>query len=125
MAFREFTNLPETVQKFRRELYEGCQRAGKRLGENPTNAQNACHFLANVTVLNADAAILLADAERFPPAMSLLRTCLEAQARANYIVNLDTSEREQKARDFNNLRGFSKAQECEEVLASIAAGNPF
>jgi hypothetical protein len=123
MAFREFANLPKNVQRFRRELYKGCQQAVgvvKQLGEKSTNTQRACTFLATATVINADAALLLADAELFPPALSLLRTCLEAQARANYVVSLNPSECEQKARDFNDLTDFIQARECEDILALIA-----
>ena len=63
----------------------------------------ATGFLARHTFAFADGAILLAAQDCLMPATALLRTCLEAQARANHIVAAKDEEREQRATDYLQL----------------------
>jgi len=66
---------------------------------------NATNFLAGQATIFADAALVLMEDSRQPlnvPA-ALLRTCLEAQARANHIVAAKGQERENRAKEFIQL----------------------
>ena len=70
---------------------------------NPTSVHsiNATNFLAGQATIFADAALLLMEDARQPlnvPA-ALLRTCLEAQARANHIIAAKGKAREDRARN--------------------------
>jgi hypothetical protein len=77
---------------------------------NPSASVNAMFFLANQAVLFADAALFILRDEAQPliPVAALLRTCLEAQARANHIVALVGDQRETRAKEFI---GFMKVGE--------------
>ena len=74
---------------------------------NPTACAsiNATNFLACYAIRFADAALFLMEDVHQPltPAAALLRTCLEAQARANHIVAASGEEREKLAREFLEL----------------------
>lgn len=74
---------------------------------NPTSTAsiNATNFLAGQATIFADAALVLLEDTRQPvnvPA-ALLRTCLEAQARANHIIALSGNERESRASELVQL----------------------
>ena len=66
---------------------------------------NATNFLAGQANVFADSALFLMEDPRQPlnPAAALLRTCLEAQARANHIIAVAGEEREQRANEFLKL----------------------
>jgi hypothetical protein len=66
---------------------------------------NATNFLVGQANLFADSALFLMEDDRQPlnPAVALLRTCLEAQARANYIIAVTGEERERRANEFLQL----------------------
>lgn len=74
---------------------------------NPTSTAsiNGTNFLARQAILFADAALYLMEDVRQPinAAAALLRTCLEAQARANHIIAVTGEEREQRAGEFLQL----------------------
>jgi hypothetical protein len=66
---------------------------------------NATNFLAGQATIFADAALILMEDARQPlnvPA-ALLRTCLEAQARANHIIAVKGEERESRAKELVQL----------------------
>src|ERR1035437_8981148 len=66
---------------------------------------NATNFLAGQATIFADAALVLMEDEKQPlnvPA-ALLRTCLEAQARANHIIAVTGKEREDRAKELIQL----------------------
>jgi hypothetical protein len=66
---------------------------------------NATNFLAGQATIFADAALVLMEDARQPlnvPA-ALLRTCLEAQARANHIIAAKGEEREKRAKELVQL----------------------
>jgi hypothetical protein len=74
---------------------------------NPTSVGsiNATNFLAGQATMFADAALILMEDSRQPlnvPA-ALLRTCLEAQARANHIIAAKGKERERLASELMQL----------------------
>jgi hypothetical protein len=74
---------------------------------NPTSVAsiNATNFLAGQATIFADAALILMEDARQPlnvPA-ALLRTCLEAQARANHIIAVTGKERESRANELIQL----------------------
>jgi hypothetical protein len=88
-----------TVQLYNREA--------AILKSTPTSVVsiNATYFLAEQATTFADAALLLMEDARQPlnvPA-ALLRTCLEAQAKANHIIALTGNEREKRADEFRQL----------------------
>ena len=66
---------------------------------------NAANFLAGQATAFADAALFLMEDASQPlnAAAALLRTCLEAQARANHITAVAGEEREQRANEFLQL----------------------
>jgi len=66
---------------------------------------NATNFLAGQANVFADSALFLMEDPRqsLNPAAALLRTCLEAQARANHIIAVAGEEREQRAHEFLTL----------------------
>ena len=70
-----------------------------------TASINATNFLADQAILFADAALYLMEDVSRPinAAAALLRTCLEAQARANHIVAMAEQERERLANEFLQL----------------------
>jgi hypothetical protein len=74
---------------------------------NPTSTAsiNATNFLARQATIFADAVLFLMEDARQPlnSAVALLRTCLEAQARANYIIAVAEEERERRANEFLQL----------------------
>jgi hypothetical protein len=75
---------------------------------NPSSVAsiNATSFLAEQATIFANTVLFLLEDDRQSinvPA-ALLRTCLEAQARANHIVAATGAEREQRANDFSQLR---------------------
>jgi hypothetical protein len=77
------------------------------LHSNPTSivSINAVNFLAGQATTFADSALFLMEDARQPlnaPA-ALLRTCLEAQARANHIIAVVGKEREQRANELQQL----------------------
>jgi hypothetical protein len=77
------------------------------LHSNPTSivSINAVNFLAGQATTFADSALFLMEDARQPlnaPA-TLLRTCLEAQARANHIIAVVGEEREQRANELQQL----------------------
>lgn len=120
---KEFHALPQNVQTLRKTIWSCCQETiqqVKTLGEEAGKAEVACCHLASWTILNADAAIFLADNKYFHPAMSVLRTCIESQTQANYIANLGPSEREHQASEFLSMREFAKAKQCEILLNDAA-----
>jgi len=86
---------------------------------NPTSAASikATDFLANQAILFADTALYLMEDVRRPinAAAALLRTCLEAQARANHIVAMAEQERERLANEFLQL--MTVGHEYFETLA--------
>jgi len=66
---------------------------------------NATNFLAGQATIFADAALVLMEDARQPlnvPA-ALLRTCLEAQARANHIIAVKGKDRENRAKELVQL----------------------
>lgn len=74
---------------------------------NPTSTASikATNFLAGQATMFADAALILLEDTRQPvnvPA-ALLRTCLEAQARANHIIAVVGAERESRASELVQL----------------------
>jgi hypothetical protein len=74
---------------------------------SPVASINATSFLAEQVTIFANAVLFLLEDDRQAlnvPA-ALLRTCLEAQARANHIVAATGTEREQRANEFTQLRG--------------------
>jgi hypothetical protein len=78
------------------------------LKANPSSVAsiNATSFLAEQVTIFANSILFLLEDDRQPlnvPA-ALLRTCLEAQARANLIVAATGAEREQRASEFTQLR---------------------
>ena len=83
-------------------------RETSSLKANPSTAAsiNATSFLAEQVTIFANSVLFLLEDDRQPlhvPA-ALLRTCLEAQARANHIVAATGVEREQRASEFTQLR---------------------
>jgi hypothetical protein len=66
---------------------------------------NATHFLVRQAIMFADAALFLMQDENqsLIPAAALLRTCLEAQARANHILGSTGEEREKLAAEFLDM----------------------
>jgi hypothetical protein len=75
--------------------------------KNPTSVVsiNATHFLAGQVTIFADAALILMLDGRQPlnAPVALLRTCLEAQARANHIIAAAGQVRESRAAEFEEL----------------------
>src|SRR5580700_4020204 len=75
--------------------------------KNPTSfvSINATHFLAGQATIFADAALILMLDGRQPlnAPVALLRTCLEAQARANHIIAAAGQVRESRAAEFEEL----------------------
>ena len=87
-----------------------------RLGESATPTQKACSFLAKTTIENADAALLLAEHGSYLPACSLLRICVESQARASRIMSEKRSQQDQEANNFFDLITVSRAYESEQII---------
>ena len=82
-------------------------RETTHLQSSPTSivSINAVNFLAGQATTFADAVLFLMEDARQPlnaPA-ALLRTCLEAQARANHIIAVAGNEREQRANELIQL----------------------
>lgn len=74
---------------------------------NPTSnsSVNAVNFLSNQAVIFADAALVMLEDDKQPinvPAASV-RTCLEAQARANHVIAAKGKEREKRAGELEQL----------------------
>lgn len=95
------------LRAIHRAVLEIYNRETTRIKSNPTSVVsiNATNFLAEQATIFADAALFLMEDARQPlntPA-ALLRTCLEAQARANHIVAVAGKEREQRANEFLQL----------------------
>ena len=81
-----------------------------------TATQQACGILADTTFVYADAALCVCDRKLWRPADALLRTCVECQSRADYIVHLDPQTREEEAKDFLNLATLHDAKSYERVI---------
>ncbi len=82
-------------------------RETAHLQSNPTSivSINAVNFLAGQATTFADSTLFLMEDARQPlnaPA-ALLRTCLEAQARANHIIAVAGTDREQRANELLQL----------------------
>jgi hypothetical protein len=79
---------------------------------------NATHFLARQAFQFATAALSLMEDARQPlfPAAALLRTCLEAQARANHIVAATGEDREKLATEFFDM--LTAGRDYYEVLTA-------
>jgi hypothetical protein len=82
-------------------------RETAHLQSNPTSivSINAVNFLAGQATTFADSALFLMEDARqqLNAPAALLRTCLEAQARANHIIAVAGREREQKANELLQL----------------------
>ena len=76
---------------------------------NSLNSINATNFLAGQATIFADSALFLLEDYRQPLNVpcALLRTCLEAQARANHIIAASGSKRESLANEFVKLTHIS------------------
>src|SRR6266853_3821113 len=89
---------------------------------NPTAVAsiNATNFLAGQAVGFADAAIFLMEDNRQPldVPVALLRTCLEAQARANHITATIGTEREDRAGELVRLMEIGHAYYEKLVIQS-------
>jgi hypothetical protein len=94
----------------------------ERIRANPTTIAsiNATNFLAGQAVGFADAAIFLMEDNRQPldVPVALLRTCLEAQARANHITAAIGTEREDRAGELVRLMEIGRAYYEKLVIQS-------
>jgi hypothetical protein len=95
------------------EILNLYNRETGRIQANPTAIAsiNATNFLAGQATIFADAALVLMEDVRQPlnvPA-ALVRTCLEAQARANHIIAAKGDDRETLARELIDLMNISHA----------------
>ncbi|MGD0652008.1 MAG: hypothetical protein ABSA97_12885 [Verrucomicrobiia bacterium] len=86
------------------DLYNRQNKAVASLTETSASI-NATHFLTRQTIVFATAALRHMEDAHQPlmPAVALLRTCLEAQARANHIVAATGVERERLANQFIDM----------------------
>ena len=95
------------LKAFHQALLSIYNRETERVRATPTSlaSVNATNFLAGQAVAFADAALFLMEDARQPldVPVALLRTCLEAQARANHITAVIGTERENRASELVRL----------------------
>lgn len=117
----DFSKLDETSRRVYGTVNQIYNTVAESLkpDERRSPSVQATAFLVRHTFTFADAAlILIADGQPLP-ASALIRTCIEAQARANHIVSFTGEEREKTAREF--LRLFEVGKRYFTGLSTKAA----
>jgi len=97
-------------------------RQVEALGDSASATHRACAVLADTTFQYADAVVLLADKGFWQPADAILRTCVECEARSDYIIHLDLLIREKEAKDFLQLEKLVAAKSYERIQEASVTG---
>jgi hypothetical protein len=100
-------NVNPELKSIHQAVLDLYNRETKAIKACPTSVVsiNATHFLAGQAANFADGALILMEDARQPlnVPVALLRTCLEAQARANHIIAVTGKDREDRASELIQL----------------------